>query len=382
MKFLSRINPAYEAVIYLTRRFAPKRASDLILGYKLSKTLMQNSNWAYYERIAEIERTLDAEFEITDQLRYYFTPLETRDKRMEEYPLSLGALLLEHQREMAAPFTLENLESFYSTAPRGTVLSGFCSQIITSFFSMPANSSGDLTDFMALIDAKLVKPEDKWRVMDLVTNPLRHLEALRETVERIAERIEVLSADYSALIENAKELYGRFGLNFLHDLANLDPESEERAVIVPSLLLCNGVTVKSTIQYEGPVYIYLGLLCLQIVELRAATDSFTSHMNIVKALSDETRMKALYEMSDKYSYGQELAEKLGSSRNAMYYHLEKLTGLGLIKLKVTDYRMLYTMNKKAVYEKLTALRDFLVGGWTPEDGEEEPEDREDQKAGS
>ena len=372
MEFLSQINPVHEAVVYLTRRFAAKRASDLIMEFKQNKALMQNFNWAYCERIAEIERTLDEEFELTDQLRYYFMPLETRDERADENPLSLGSLLLEHPQAMTAEFTLDNVEAFYSTAPRNRIVSGFYSQLETQFLDTHKGCSGDLSDFMTLTDARLVKPEDKWRVIDLVRDPLRHFEALRETVARIAGRIGEMSADFSAVIESEKESFGRVGSGFLYDLANLDAAAMERAVIFPSLMLVNGVSITSTFtaEDEGPVYIYLGIVCLQIVELRGAKDNFAFHMNIVKALSDETRMRALCEMADSYSYGQELAEKLGSSRNAMYYHLDKLACLGLIKLKVTDYRMLYTMNKKTVYEWLTALRDFLVGGWKPEDEEQ------------
>ena len=42
----------------------------------------------------------------------------------------------------------------------------------------------------------------------------------------------------------------------------------------------------------------------------------------------------------------------------------------MIELRSSEYRMLYTMNKRNVYDKLNSLRDYLLNGWKPEDDEE------------
>ena len=87
-------------------------------------------------------------------------------------------------------------------------------------------------------------------------------------------------------------------------------------------------------------------------------------------LADNTRFNVLHELCDSSSYGLVLAEKFDVTRNAMYYQLEKLVGYGLLSLEFDERRLMYTMNKKAVFEKLTALRDYLVNGWKPEDYQE------------
>ena len=93
------------------------------------------------------------------------------------------------------------------------------------------------------------------------------------------------------------------------------------------------------------------------------------HLILLKNISDPTRFNILHDMCDNEAFGQELAEKYMTTRSAMYYHLEKLMGIGLIELRSSDYRMLYTMNKRNVYDKLNALRDYLLNGWKPEDDE-------------
>ena len=87
----------------------------------------------------------------------------------------------------------------------------------------------------------------------------------------------------------------------------------------------------------------------------------------MKMLSDPTRFKVLHELCDRESYGQELADKYGGARSAIYYQLDKLLSFNLIDLKMTEYRNLYTMNKQNVYDKMNAIRDYLLNGWKPED---------------
>ena len=86
-------------------------------------------------------------------------------------------------------------------------------------------------------------------------------------------------------------------------------------------------------------------------------------------LSDRNRFKILHELCGRESYGQELADKFGGARSGIYYHLEKLLGYGLSDVRMTEYRTLYKMNRQNVYDNLTALRDYLVDGWKPENAE-------------
>ncbi len=145
---------------------------------------------------------------------------------------------------------------------------------------------------------------------------------------------------------------------------DIDLSNYNEICIYPSIFLFNGLNLN--ISSSGDVRIFIGVFVDKIFEIRMQRDMAESYITMLKVLSDGTRLKALHEMCDKYSYGQELAERIGGTRNAMYYHLEKMMSIGLIDCKVTDYRMLYTMNKRSVYDKLTALRDYLLNGWTPD----------------
>lgn len=380
MLFIDAVNPFFEACEYLAKRFSTKRIADAIAELKPSNEIMHNNIWALYEQVAKIEQELDDAVEATDTLKYYFTPMETIEKRAEGSPLSLGSVLLSCFQLKPDEMSLDGLRQFYSTASQATVLARFHSQMLTSsLYGDIKETCSDMNGFMAYIDSVLVRPEEKWKVMDLAANPIKHLDMLYDTVTAITKLIESKSADYSDLIKMEKTDLDNGGSEMLFELFDIKPQSVSRVCVIPSLLSFSGAALICAEDSESPLHIYLGVYALKVLELRGSKENILVYINLIKALSDNTRFKALYEMQNKYSYGQELAEMLGSSRNAMYYHLEKLLSIGLIELKMTDYRMLYTMNKKAVYDKLTALRDFLVGGWTPGDDERQEDEPEEEK---
>lgn len=366
MKYSTDINPFFETFIYLSQRFTAERTSTCIDSCRPSETVMPNSNWVCFEHIADIEHELDMAFKPDELMKHYFTPLQTHEERPGDFALTLGGILLAQPQNLSEPLSYDALARFFQSVSSEVILSHFCDVALNPFFVEPCEGCRDLSKFMEMIDAVLVQPQDKWNLVDVAANPVRHLEKLRTLVDAVSDFIEQRSKDFAALIEAERDAFCSDGsiMEMFHMMGfDLPPEKVEKITIYPSLLSFNQVAATSLI--NGDIHIYMGIFGHKMLELRKNEDNTEIHLNLLKLLSDGTRFKALHEMCDNYSYGQELAEKLGGSRNAMYYHLEKLMGYGLIVLKVTDYRMLYTMNKQYVYEKLTALRDFLVNGWSP-----------------
>lgn len=367
MNFIPEINPFFEASIYLSQRFIQDRASKRIADHLPDSSVMPNMICAYYKRIAELEAELDELIPDDDLLRTYFTPLNTKDDKHENV-LTIGGMLLAVPSRISYSFCYNDLLVFFENVPISERLSHFRDTSLTAFIDEPGVGYDDLASFMTLADNILVDSSDKWAFIDAASNPIRHLKQMQPLLDKVCAIIQARSAEFSSLVE-------KFGESFFasHDIAYifkklnilLDPSAYSDIQFIPSLFLFNGLVLTSS--SGKSLAINIGIFVDKIFELRDKIAESDKFMGIIKVLSDNTRLKALHFLCDRYSFGQELAEQLGGSRNAMYYHLEKLMGIGLIDCKVTEYRMLYTMNKPAVYEKLTALRDFLVDNWKPED---------------
>lgn len=367
MKFIPEINPFFEASIYLSQRFINDRTSKRIADHRPDSLVMPNVIWACYKRIAELEAELDELIPDDDLLRTYFTPLNTKDDRLENV-LTIGGMLLAVPSRISDSFCYDNLLCFFESVPISEKLSHFRDTSLTAFIDEPGVGYDDLTSFMTLADNILVDSSDKWAFIDAASNPVRHLKQMQPLLDKVCAIIQARSTEFSSLID-------KFGASFFanQDITSifkrlnilLDPTSYDKIQFIPSLFLFNSIVL--TASSERSLSINIGIFVDKIFELRDKISEIDKFVGTIKVLSDSTRLKALHFLCDRYSFGQELAEQLGGSRNAMYYHLEKLMGIGLIDCKVTEYRMLYTMNKQAVYEKLTALRDFLVDNWKPED---------------
>ena len=152
-----------------------------------------------------------------------------------------------------------------------------------------------------------------------------------------------------------------------------------RFAVFPSIFDFNIVAYIREMGAPVTTRMQLGLFVRRLKEMQAARENTKAFIDVLKLISDETRFKALHHMRNRYSYGQELADMLKCTRNTMYYHLDRLHGNGLIDIKVTDYRAFYRMNKKNVYEKLTALRDYLTDGWQPGDDEGQEDETEPEQ---
>ncbi|MBR0134836.1 MAG: helix-turn-helix transcriptional regulator [Clostridia bacterium] len=372
MAFIPRIIPYFEAVIYMIFRFSEKRASQNLQQFRKKFVNTPNSEFAFYEKIVEIEKELDAQFGSDKTIAYYFTPMKTRECVTDYYPLSPGRLLLTLPDELDFDCGFDSICNYYNNASTRDKLVHFCDIYHLDSHYQTAEKSTSISDFMQVVDDILVDAEDKWKLIDAVANPVKHLSRLQSIVEAIVNAIEAHLSDFSALIErnnksflaigNPKQLLQQFHIEIQDDEGDVN-----NTIFRPSLLLLNGFFMRT---FGDVPQVFIGSMIFDMIRWNSETSSIKEQADLLKALSDTTRLKALYEIRDKYSFGQELAEDIGGSRNAMYYHLEKLFSMGLVTRRETEYRTLYTMNKNVVYDKLTALRDFLVGGWKPEDEEQ------------
>lgn len=352
---------------YLTQRFDHERTSIRIAEQrKLNRAVISETDLVYYQEIVELEKNLDAAFEADELMCYYFSPIETRE-RYHDHVLTLGSLLLPFSCDPSKINGFDDLIAQFSSETDAQRFSHFCS-VLLPFAGEVKKSDYSFPDFLKTVDDILVQKEDKWNLIDVISHPIEHLQKLKPLccaiTDYIGSRLEV----FSPFISQCRDEFcvpGLFAENLRILNFNLSDADVDRVVIYPSLF--NFSSFSFAAETDGDIVINMGVFANRIIDARRRQNNPDTYLILLKLLSDGTRLRALYELCDKYSYGQELAEKLGSAKNAMYYHLEKLFSVGLIDLKVTDYRMLYTMNKKQVYDQLTALRDFLVNGWKPED---------------
>lgn len=384
--------PLYEANVYLSERFSNNRTSDRIEHIKRNSTRMINNDLPFYDRIVALQNELDEYFEPDDIMRRYFTPLKTKESNAGDTPLTLGGMLLAIPADLKEPVGFDDLVDFYRRMPGEFLIEHFYISSLSACIPDKDEVAEGISGFVAAADSILSELADKWALVDAATNPYPHLEKLCPLVCSVAESIEKKSRELDEWMRNCLgeiRAYGTEGKN-LKSLLGMEllPEENEKAVYYQSLFSFNIVDLKPSTHYypcfakENPkpekaegsrMRITAGIYTAALTRKNAEAGNSDTHLYLLKLLSDPMRFNVLHDMCDNYSYGLELADKYKTTRSAMYYHLEKLVSLSLIDLKSTEYRMLYTMNKRNVYDKLNALRDYLLNGWKPEEETEKSE---------
>ncbi|MBQ7061045.1 MAG: winged helix-turn-helix transcriptional regulator, partial [Clostridia bacterium] len=340
--------------------------------------------YLYFEKIMQLIHELDALFPPDEVIARYFTPLKTKETPPSINRVSLGSMLLSIPAELTEPFSIDSLIELYSSWPTERLLEHFYKDEL--FFYTDKNEFTPwISGFISACDDLFAESEEKWAVIDAAANPVPHLKKLAPFVRTVAEHIEKCTAEFKPLFESIKKdleesaagediLKTKFAFELSHD-------EMERAECYQNLIGCDivGMVAPSGLDIPGKEspdvrrhIVTIGIFTPSMLRYRMKNRNARECLNLLKMVSDPTRFNILYDMCDNYVYGRELAEKYGTTGRAMYYHLEKLMGIGLITLKTTDYRMLYTLNKRYVYDSFNAVRDYLLRDWKPlEDGDGE-----------
>ncbi|MBR0135095.1 MAG: winged helix-turn-helix transcriptional regulator [Clostridia bacterium] len=378
MVYNKDIAPCFDATIYLCERFAKDRASKRIRELPTKHGIDTNcEQWQSVLKIADLEQKLDELFKPDDLMLRYFTPLQTVNSPASVFEITFGQLLLRPRTVLSEPIDFDSIVDFYKTAEQETIISQFSTHLFNSFAKDEQHEAKSINELVALADKMLIKLDDKWLFIDIALNPLQHLEKLRPLVCAVSDAIANMSAEFNGLLNDARDSLESLGEpERLLKKLNLDLKSGEIGSISihPSLTAVNMVSMcvctRTDDSEKVDIQLFIGVyVCVRLAQEQNSFTSPEAYLYTLKLISDPTRFSVLHELCDKSSYGQELAQKFKCTRSAMYYHLEKLDENHLIVQEITGYRMLYTLDKRSVYDKFNAMRDYILNGWKPEDDE-------------
>ncbi len=381
MLYIRDISPCYDAIVYLVQRFTKNRAGDRITALPSQRSIDTRSElWLNLEKISDLQQKLDKRFQPDELMLRYFSPLQTVNSLASDHEISFGELLLQPAWAVKEPYSFDGIVDFYRDSDQEKIIMSFSSLLYSTFASDEEHRSQTLNELVALADRILIKPDDKWLFIDIVLNPVQHLEKLRPLVSAVSDAITELTSDLGSLLDGAEPIVNELGREqVLKKLGLCFKQKEINSVTVrPSFLSFNMVTMRASECADGSekkdIQIFIGIyVCYGIAEKRGDAQNPDAFLFTLKLISDPTRFQIMRELCDKRSYGQELAQSFNCTRSAMYYHLEKLMDNRLIDQQITGYRMLYTLNKQNVYDKFNAMRDYILKGWKPEDDENKAE---------
>ncbi len=82
--------------------------------------------------------------------------------------------------------------------------------------------------------------------------------------------------------------------------------------------------------------------------------------NVLKVVSDRTRLEILRELTSRPGYGKALAEKLGLTTSTISHHLDQLKEVGLVTEERIGNIKYFNVNKKEVEKVLKEFKEYLT----------------------
>ena len=359
-----KINCVFEAAEYLCRRGSGKSICTKLFEAKRDCGNMTNIPLALFEGAEKLEAILDERVPKNETTELYFSPLYP-DVTGTGDVISLGRLLLSCPDEAPNDYTIDDLINFYEKASLDDRVQKYVAVMTVGCGTGQACSAHNMEEYVKEISEFFSDAETKWNLIDIVVNPIPHIKRIMPLIQTTAQLIAENEPLYADIVCCTERVCSQGNIiERLKEMNIVLPKDIDDVVVYPSLFLFNAVFV--AFPQEGPIRVYFGVFVDYVFKIRNMKNSAQVYAGTMKVLSDKNRLETLRALRDSVSYGQELAERFDITRNAMYYHLDKLVQLGFVDCTITDYKTFYTMNKANVYSFIERVRQFLLGDWKPQ----------------
>ena len=351
-----RVNPICEAMQYYSNRVngAP---FEVRWNKCLSscKTVTEEA-LAISRKIAALEHKLDALPFPEDKAEFYFKALEGSDDAAS-IPVSRALMLL----QVSAYTDYEKiLSSGLSRRGEGERRH----DVLLSLTCGGTEFEQDALEYPIFLKALLglgLRQETKLAALDVLLNFDTYTEELLELMRPAMEIIDVCADDFKAEIEALTSVFETASgpAEVYHKLYRIDISGLGAVNMFPGLLAFGSTALVSIDGDAGEYGAMLGIMTAILISLVHHTDAPDGVPEILKLISDKSRLEILESLCVKSSYGQELAGKLGLTTATVYHHLSRLQVAGLISVETSSARSYYKVNGDTLSKFIKGLEKRL-----------------------
>jgi DNA-binding transcriptional ArsR family regulator len=216
----------------------------------------------------------------------------------------------------------------------------------------PAKRTNKIEDIMAFIDACSFTEGEKWKLLQIMKSPKKHITQLVATIstnttafekaqDKVRTPLKKLIAQYTKTVKDGeKQIFGK-----------LKKSLTETADVYPSLAYPIAQLMFSNCCYYG-------LLSTLLVKQEGPDQDMI--LRCLKALSDSSRLEILRSLKQKPKYNLEIAEQLGLTAATMSHHMSMLLTCGFVGVNKQESKVYYHLEEEAVNQFIQTLRQTLI----------------------
>lgn len=221
-------------------------------------------------------------------------------------------------------------------------------------------------DFYKSLNKAELLAEEKWHIVNILYDLKPYLKELVD----IVKEAQILLLECQSELDGILEEFYSFWSNklctmnvydYIKEMTGSEFNKEHKnAVILPSLMVCNGIGFYSEDNNPEGDTIYIGVLYSDNFHpgMKKEKDIFLSQY--LKLLSDKSKFDILMNIKDKKVYGAELAKLLNLSTPTISYHMTALLNAGLVNIERENKRIYYFMNKDKMTEFINTMQSLFL----------------------
>jgi DNA-binding transcriptional ArsR family regulator len=208
---------------------------------------------------------------------------------------------------------------------------------------------------------KNISNEAKWKLMVVLNNAKRYVIRLIDIIISNIKAYELsvkkaLTLSDSVILELKKRI--KQDDQYICKLTSINMDGLNKIIVYPAIANQYSVTAKF---HEDSLFIYFGAMFEYMVSLTSKSkDSKNKVQNILRILSDKSKLEILQLLKQKEHYGIEIAERLNLTTATVSYHMNNLLLYGFICVEKVENRVYYRLNKDNISEFLKDLEEILL----------------------
>lgn len=295
-------------------------------------------------------------------VREYFTSMTPQDEDM----LTLAEIaLLAPQRRY--DITLEQIEKELEDASEAVI-----SRRILKMMDMEEAEDSFTTVIDALEETKLSR-EQKWQIMRVAAKPKEHFKKIKPLLVEAQELFFEYQKEWQPLIqeiaENWEAYLEEYGLKKLfQEYMNITlDENPNGVILIPEIMNGNKLWYFSDSKEKQRDIFRIGALFSTLENFKILTqptgreqDEKEYLMQVMKCLSDKSKLGILLLLKEKRMYGSELAEALNLTTATISHHMNILILLKLVFMEKEENKAYYQLNREGIQNIMEKIKEILL----------------------
>ncbi|MCX7772886.1 MAG: ArsR family transcriptional regulator, partial [Clostridia bacterium] len=215
----------------------------------------------------------------------------------------------------------------------------------------------------SFVQEQLTSDDTKYKLLYLYHNHellLNELVTLLLEVKKVlAEVLKPFEGRIQAFMDNIELKLQENAHKFLEDQYGFSKNDDVMTEIYPSIIPSYTVTLQNAT--DASESLILGINTIKISELKKTYSCDEEKLlNILKSISDKSKLEVLKALKEGKLYGGQLAERFKLSNATISYHMSNLVSLDLVHIEKENNRIYYSLNTAKISEYLDGLRSLLL----------------------